>query len=121
MIIWPESRAVIDIGYIDVSIKMSCDIDILELGVAPVKKSCGACQFDNKHIYHSEQGSRNFELKIGLDSQVTPRPAPTPLKKTTKNVVTKTNDIVIYALRCITTFSELSKVFFHFILMKKPR
>ena len=40
-------------------------------------------------------------------------------KKQKKNVVAKTNDIVIYASRCITTFSELSKVFIHFILKKK--
>ena len=42
---WVLNRAVIDIGDIDVSIKMSCDIDIdienvdiniLELGVTPV-------------------------------------------------------------------------------------
>ena len=73
------------------------------------------------------QGSRNFELKIGLDSQVTKYPPSPPLKKkqqqknTQKNVAAKTNDIVIYASRCITKFSELSKVFFHFILKKKPK
>ena len=60
-------------------------------------------------------GSRNFKLRIGLDSQVT-KCAPPPTKK---NVVMKTNDITIYASICITTFSELSKVFFHVILKKK--
>ena len=75
------------------------------------------------------QGSRNFELKISLDSRVTkyppPPPPPPPNKKKQKqkqkNVVAKTNDIVIYASRCITTFPELSKVFFHFIFEEKPK
>ena len=49
-------------------------------------------------------------------------PPPPKLKnKTKKNVVAKTNDIVIYASRCITTFPELSKVFFHFIFEEKPK
>ena len=65
------------------------------------------------------QGSRNFELKIGLDSRVTKYPP--QLKKQKKNVVAKTNDIVIYASRCITTFPELSKVFFHLIFEENPK
>ena len=50
-----------------------------------------------------------------------PPPPPKKKKKKKKNVVAKTNDIVIYASRCITTFPELSKVLFHFILKKKPK
>ena len=75
------------------------------------------------HSYDCYQGSRNFKLKIGLDNQVTkyPPPPPPPKKKTTKNVVAKTNDIMNFDSRCITTFSELSKVFFHVILKKKPK
>ena len=56
--------------------------------------------------------------------EVPPHPHPHPPKKkktTKKNVVAKTNDIVIYASRCITTFPELSKVLFHFILKKKHK
>ena len=71
------------------------------------------------HTIFTDQGSRNFELKISLDSSdEVPHP---PKKKTKKNVVAKTNDIVIYASRCITTFPELSKECFHFILKKKPK
>ena len=62
--------------------------------------------------------------RSGQPSDEVPPPPPPPpkkkKKKKKKNVVAKTNDIVIYASRCITTFSELSKVFIHFILKKKP-
>ena len=56
------SRAVIDIGDIDVSIKMSCDIDIdienvdidiLELGVPPVVELASLTTNTLKSIYHS--------------------------------------------------------------------
>ena len=56
-------RAVIDIGDIDVSIKMSCDIDIdienvdiniLELGVTPVVELASLTTNTLKSIYHSE-------------------------------------------------------------------
>ena len=56
-------RAVIDIGDIDVSIKMSCDIDIdienvdidiLELGVTPVVELASLITNTLKSIYHSE-------------------------------------------------------------------
>ena len=46
---------------------------------------------------------------------------PPPNNNKKKNVVAKTNDIVIYASRYITTFPELSKVFFHFIFEEKPK
>ena len=58
--------------------------------------------------------------RSGQPSDEVPPPH-TQKKKKKKNVVAKTNDIVIYASRCITTFPELSKVLFHFILKKKPK
>ena len=58
-------RAVIDIGIIDVSIRMSCDIDIdihvenvdinvLELDVTPVVELVSLTTNTLKSIYHSE-------------------------------------------------------------------
>ena len=58
-------RVVIDIGIIDVSIKMSCDIDIdihvenvdiniLELDVTPVVELASLTTNTLKSIYHSE-------------------------------------------------------------------
>ena len=55
-------RAVIDMGNIDVSIKMSCDIDIdiediniiLELGVTPVVELASLTTNTLKSINHSE-------------------------------------------------------------------
>ena len=58
--------------------------------------------------------------RSGQPSDEVPGPPP-QIKKKQKNVVAKTNDIVIYASRCITTFPELSKVFFHFIFEEKPK
>ena len=56
-----------------------------------------------------------------LSAEVTPPPPNKKKKNKKKNVVAKTNDIVIYASRCITTFPELSKVFFDFIFEEKPK
>ena len=69
-------------------------------------------------------GIQKFQTqnRSGQPSVEVPPPPPPPKKKTQKKtVVAKTNDIVIYASRCITTFPELSKVCFHFILKKKTK
>ena len=111
-LIGPVSPAssIASLAFVNLQVRFPCSVNVLPLRL--IIKSV-------LWTFSSHQGSRNFELKIGLDSQVTKYP-PTKkkAKKKQKNVVAKTNDIVIYASRCITTFSELSKVFFHFILMK---
>ena len=75
------------------------------------------------HTCHPGVQKFRTQNRSGQPSNEVPTPPPPKKKKKKKkkkNVVGKTNDIVIYDSRCITTFSELSKVFIHFILKKKP-